>query len=275
MTYHLSKKGEPRICKATVEECPLSSMHFETKVQGEKYYEERISQALNISKQITGDNNEDSDYDESSEKFYNSLSSETSNLIAGYVNHDYQEINEALWNDEKPDSLEKMNKALSKRSEIKSLWRKPPNKSSIDWSSVKTGDTIDLKGFTSTSTNPNVVIPLMVTHEDKYMNEVPFDEWEYEDDSRFSSPVKLPENYKNKDPNVVIQIITDIGQPVSAKSHMSQEKEILIPAQTKWEVVGIKNNVEFSSEKNLVTGESTLRTTRTATVFQLMEKPEN
>lgn len=265
--YHLSANGDPNPCGANVQRCPLTDKHFIDSKEARQYYEEKVTKGLSIPKKISGDDKDYSSYDIESEQFVDSLNPPAKRFIEDYVNQEYENVNRSLWNDEEVEGIAEANKALSKRSEIKSLWRKPATHHQ-GLGNVKVGDTIDLKGFTSTSVNPNVMLPLMVTEADKYASEVPSDEWETEESSYC---IKVPDEYMKKEPNVVFQFITDMGKPVSSLSHMPQEKEVLLPSGTQWKVVAIKKERDFSSSKRLSDDSEWATRSRRAVVYQLME----
>jgi len=269
--FHISNDGTPKKCKAKQGKCPLGGSHFSTQKDAQKFYENHINEQLNIPSIINCDEYyTKTDYDERSKKFVESLNGEYSEIfIQDYVQQEYTFVNESLWNTNNNDYFNTtVNNILSQNNgDPQNLWRIPPADSVHNLvDGKKVGDSIELKGFTSTSENPRAVMPMMINHTTMYMNEVPHEEWE----RKGLFGVKIPEDYLKKDPNIVFQFVTSMGKETSQLSHMPQEKEVLLPARTKWKIVGIKKNIKFSTNKNML-GENGFQEESQATVYQLME----
>lgn len=270
--FHISNDGTLKKCKAQQGKCPLGGSHFSNQKDAQNFYENHINEQLNITSTINCDKYYSrTDYDERSKKFVESLDDGyEKTFIKDYVQQDYSEVNESLWNGNNNDYFNtNVNNILSQNNgDPKSLWRMPPAgsvKGLVDEKNV--GDTIELRGFTSTSESPRSIMPMMITHVDQYMNEVPYEDWETEENS---FQVKIPEEHLKKDPNIVFQFVTSMGGETSQLSHMPQEKEVLLPARTKWKIAGIKNNITFTSNKNMF-NEDSRKEEYQSTVYQLME----
>lgn len=269
--FHISSDGTPKKCKAQKNNCPLGGSHFSSQKEAQQFYENLVNEQLNIPNTINCDEYyTQTDYDERSKKFVESLNGEYSEIfIKDYVQEDYTFANESLWNDGNDYFNSTVNNILSQtHGDAKSLWRMPPADSVYDLvEGKKVGDKIELKGFTSTSESPRCIMPMMINHTTMYMNEVPHEEWERE--GLFG--VKVPDEYLKKDPNIVFQFVTPMGKEVSQLSHMPQEKEVLLPARTQWKIVGIKKNISFSTNKSMFGQDDWKNETAQATVYQLME----
>lgn len=194
---------------------------------------------------ITGDNM-DTSYQQQADEYVSSLSTEEKKWVESYVNQDYEDINNALWNDQNHEGIEALDSALSKAPGIqKTLYRKPAfigNREDIEEevSRLKAGETITCKGYSSTSENPNALLPLL--HNEVRVSKV----FPPEDTEEF-----IKEHDKTYQ-NVVYEIVTDKGCPVSPLSHMPQEQEWLLPRNQKFKVVRIYDNVEMTSSVRLV-----------------------
>lgn len=215
---------------------------------------------------ITGDQHDVDSYSRLSNDYLSLLSDEEKSAVTDYVNQEYQTVNEQLWaGEETHPILPHLDAALEKGEAVRlATYRKPAFPQGLTKDEEKelvehyttVGNVIDIKGYASTSVNSNAMIPLL--NSPVRPNQWTTDEWIEQNDKTHK--------------NVVFQIVSDKGRPVSTVSHMPQESEYLLPRNTKWKVVRVVKDVEFHTDKNLATGESGWQDNRKATVVQLVEE---
>lgn len=200
------------------------------------------------------------EYLQTSQEWVNGLSTEQRDAVEAYVNQEYSDINEALWKGRGHEKTKHLDEALDVRGEQRLLYRKlalngDRTEVAQQVSKFKVGETITFEGYTSTSQTPNAMIPLLTP---------PLHDPE-------SLPDDLREELDTSYRNVVAQIVTDRGAPVSALSHMPQEQEYLLGRGHTFRVLKIQKDVDFTTSENLLDNSPGFEQKRKATVIQLID----
>lgn len=270
--YHISKiDGIAKRCIAkTPESCRAERPeglddHYSTKEEASAAYEVSMSNVsssplkkpLNLQKVVDVEMQQfdEKKYIETSTEFLNLLSDEEKEALTGYVQSDYQDINEALYNGEELNAkfkkqAELMDSALAKYSgkKPKTVWRNfgggKLNKEFHE-RGYKVGDTVDFDGYSSTAETSSGLMA-MLNNLSWYVNEVPDDQWEKKEKG---FGIKVSEEYGengDKGRNTVLCIRPKNAAPVSMLRGRAAEQEWLIPRGKKFKVSEIYEDRELT-----------------------------
>lgn len=277
--YHISSTGEVSKCRATVRPCPFggdsgTENHYDTIESARSSYEDSMDHKLlaatsssdnqDVTLSIEGkeDTVDRATYDQLSRDYVYSLTLDEREAVEAYVNQDYEDINRELWNGGSHKLVSTLDSALAKAPRMKrSLFRKPVMRGTKEEimdtvNSWEPGMVMSFPGYSSTSEDTSVMIPLLVQKPVKNM---------------FVTEEDLEEMDTTHN-NVVFEMISDRGAPVSSLSHMSHEREWLLPRGGKYRVETVERDAVVSSDVDILTGERTDDVkTRVATVVRLVE----